>query len=308
MCTSNTEHYEFCKDEFCRKPLVSKTAIHSGFCGKKCKKSYELRNAVKLSNQYRELGVSLSDFIKVDRNVLVNKCHKEGCENEAKGKKYCSHSCYASDRRKVRICEKPGCENEIKTRRAKTHFCSVECYKESVKTKKISKNKTCNNIVYGNKDTMYCSDVCYKTHKFGYAVNDKKCQKDGCDNKIKQRGSKRKFCSSECYVQDRKSDKFKIGVTSLRSIKKGKRKRRCIKTENGWVLLAKHVWEKANGPTPKGYFINIKDGNTFNDQDINNLELMSFAQSLVNARGKRGKSDKEIKKVDSDKFEPGFYF
>jgi hypothetical protein len=45
------------------------------------------------------------------------------------------------------------------------------------------------------------------------------------------------------------------------------------------VRRPKTIWEKANGPVPKGYIIYHKDGDNKND-DLSNLEIITRAELL----------------------------
>jgi hypothetical protein len=47
-----------------------------------------------------------------------------------------------------------------------------------------------------------------------------------------------------------------------------------------WVEYQKYIWEKHNGPIPKGMVIRFKDGDSMNT-DINNLMLITKAQNLM---------------------------
>lgn len=47
-----------------------------------------------------------------------------------------------------------------------------------------------------------------------------------------------------------------------------------------WVMRYRLIWEKVNGPIPRGFVIRHKDGNTLND-DINNLELISRRDNML---------------------------
>lgn len=51
-----------------------------------------------------------------------------------------------------------------------------------------------------------------------------------------------------------------------------------------WKLRCVVVWEKHNGPVPKGVVIHHKDRDTLND-DIDNLEALSRADHLATHRG-----------------------
>lgn len=310
MCSSTKEHHSICKNNFCKKTLTSDSAIHSGFCGEKCKKSYILQNALKLSEQYKELGVSLSECIKSKNAKKDKPCRRAGCNNQIKQRrkssKYCSLECSSAARKKIKVCQNSRCNNLIGGHTLKSTFCSRACYLDSVKPKRKCRRTECSNVVYGGKRVVYCSDECFKLHKRGYIFKDKKCQRSGCDNEIKLRGTKRRFCSHDCYIKEKASHKGALGTITLKATKRDQRKRRYIKTEKGWVLLSKYTWEKEHGSVPKGYFVHIKDGNLFNDQDIDNLELMSFKAILLESRVRKKEPTSKPEGSKSELFKTDF--
>ena len=271
-------HHKNCKNNICRKQLNSHSAQESGFCGDECKKSHILQKALMISYEYKELGFALADDI-----PKISLCAREGCLNHPKDKKrkYCSMECSALSKKKIRICQKQGCSNEVKKHEKSTRFCSRECYKQHIQPSKICKRSGCDKLVFGGERPKFCSEECYKLSKFGYVIKDKKCQRDSCQNEIKGRGSKRRFCSNECYVINKKSP---IGTIKLKTDGRDSRKRRFIRINSGWSLLSKYTWEKAHGPIPEGYFVRIKDGNLYNDEDLDNLELMTYVDMLNEAR------------------------
>lgn len=52
-----------------------------------------------------------------------------------------------------------------------------------------------------------------------------------------------------------------------------------VKTEKGFVLKHRMIWEKHNGPIPKGHIVRFKNGNKL-DIRIENLELVTCAQNM----------------------------
>ncbi len=47
-----------------------------------------------------------------------------------------------------------------------------------------------------------------------------------------------------------------------------------------WVPYHRYLWEQHNGPIPKGYNIQFRDGNTLNCEDINNLYMISRGEQM----------------------------
>lgn len=64
-------------------------------------------------------------------------------------------------------------------------------------------------------------------------------------------------------------------VGTIRKVKFGLREYRQIKVAepSKWVMMSRYVWEKENGPLPKGYGIVFIDTNSLND-NIDNLAAM----------------------------------
>lgn len=52
-----------------------------------------------------------------------------------------------------------------------------------------------------------------------------------------------------------------------------------VKTEKGFVLKHRMIWEKHNGPIPKGHIVRFKNGNKL-DIRIENFELVTCAQNM----------------------------
>ena len=69
-----------------------------------------------------------------------------------------------------------------------------------------------------------------------------------------------------------------------------------VKNPNVWRLKHSVIWEKENGPVPKGHAIMFADGNKQNF-DINNLLLVSRAQLLFMVTKKLRKNDIELTKA-----------
>ena len=135
-----------------------------------------------------------------------------------------------------------------------------------------------------------------------------KCQHLKCGKDFKTEKKDKKFCSNDCYINDRKEnpEKYlngtfkkgsspwnlgkgfsKIGRTTIKSkklVSGGKKNLRFINVgdENGrakYIRNDKFVWEQANGPIPDGFVVYHKDGRSLND-DINNLECIELSEAL----------------------------
>lgn len=52
-----------------------------------------------------------------------------------------------------------------------------------------------------------------------------------------------------------------------------------VKTEKGFVLKHRMLWEKHNGPIPKGHLIRFRNGNKL-DVRIENLEMVTLSQNM----------------------------
>lgn len=90
------------------------------------------------------------------------------------------------------------------------------------------------------------------------------------------RNSKGQFIKGEPTI------KYPIGSVRIRRRNRnGGEQRAYIKTAepNVWILHARYVWEKANGPIPRGMGIHHKDRDKLNDA-LDNLELVSKAEHI----------------------------
>jgi hypothetical protein len=73
-----------------------------------------------------------------------------------------------------------------------------------------------------------------------------------------------------------------IGTVRIRTRHKRSGEQRAfikIAEPNVWILRARHIWEQARGPIPRGMGIHHKDRNKLND-DLGNLELVSKAEHI----------------------------
>ena len=69
-----------------------------------------------------------------------------------------------------------------------------------------------------------------------------------------------------------------------------------IRDPNKWVLKHRVIWEKENGPLPKGHAIIFADGDKSN-LDINNFILVTRAQLLIMNTKNLKKNDRELTKI-----------
>lgn len=69
-----------------------------------------------------------------------------------------------------------------------------------------------------------------------------------------------------------------------------------ISDPNKWELKHRVIWEKENGPLPRGHAIIFADGNKLN-LDINNFILVTRAQLLIMNTKNLKKNDRELTKV-----------
>jgi hypothetical protein len=70
-----------------------------------------------------------------------------------------------------------------------------------------------------------------------------------------------------------------IGAVKIKKDTSTKKLYLFIKTETGWKLAHKHLWELHKGPIPSGTVIRFKDGNSLNCF-IENLELKAKVDVL----------------------------
>lgn len=163
-----------------------------------------------------------------------------------------------------------------------------------------------------------------------------KCQNPECGKNFEGRKQKNyvsKFCCNQCSADDRKNrpelyDKKKLGfqkghkswnagvkgtktgnfMIRSKTLKTGNVKRlRFVNIGIGargvveYERNDKHVWEKTNGPVPKGHVIYHKDGRTLND-DLDNLECIPVGEALSRYSALRDKvynlkNAKHVKKI-----------
>lgn len=64
-----------------------------------------------------------------------------------------------------------------------------------------------------------------------------------------------------------------------------------------WVPYHRYLWEQHNGPIPKGYNIQFRDGNTLNCEDINNLYMISRSEQLKTENSFYAQYPKEVQQL-----------
>lgn len=228
--------------------------------------------------------------IKKERIIKEKKiCKNQGCNNHIKARgtkhKYCSIKCSGESKKKwkIRVCK--NCNKTYQSSRHKKIFCSVNCYRAGIKVERICQNTECNSIIKkSTKGSKYCSERCYHYIRSKHIVRVTHCQFNQCGEKLTEKKMQyfQKYCGRDCYQKDRKiKNESLIGEKiSLRKRKEWEYPRRFIKTENGWVMLARYTWEKANGSIPPKHYIAYKDGDSFNDMNIDNLYLKKHEDNL----------------------------
>lgn len=228
--------------------------------------------------------------IKKEKKIKEKKiCRNSQCENEVKAKgsrrKYCSLKCSAESKKKwkIRICK--NCSNEYQSSRYRKIFCSEKCYREGIKVKRICQNPECNSVIEkSTKESKYCSKKCYNYIRTKHIIRITHCQNKECSKELTETKKKnfQKYCGKVCYQKDRKikTESLIEDKISFRRRKEWAYPKRFIKTERGWVMLSRYTWEKANGPVPPKHYVAYKDGDSFNDQDINNLYLRNMDDNL----------------------------
>lgn len=260
-------------------------------------------------------------------------CKLKGCSNKVKNKRrlFCSRECHKSHiGSKIPKCENPACEKRVK--RGRNQYCSWTCYKvhNDVHAHDTCQRTGCDHKLTSRKSTRkYCSQECYRLDHPNRPTRKKVrlCTLPGCGKQIRRRGNGRKFCSVECSVKARKklqpivcpccdtefspkrfrqiycSDKCRKGNKEhvLKNI--NGQVRRYTRVDKKWKLAAIVTWEKHNGPVPEGKSIWFKDGEHFNDLDINNLYLVEHKEYLALYRKKSHNGEEE----DSEEMTKGKY-
>jgi hypothetical protein len=291
-----------CQEKHCLRPGCEKhVPVHrnDGFCSFNCKKTHEIMQFRKTQEQYSELPL-----VKAPVVSKIKICLADGCENivkkRGKAAKYCSQKCFHESKRKYHIipCENPGCKKPFQSGRFNKRFCSRECFHIVIKSEKNCANQECQKLFTPEKrSSKYCCRACFDAVRGKNILHYDVCQFSNCGKKLsaEQRERHQKFCSVSCSFSDRKEKMGTgIGKITFRKEKGWVYPRRFIKTEKGWILLSRYTWEQVNGPLPKHHIVVCKDGNTFNDDDISNLEIAHVSKALL------AKSIRKTEKVQEE--------
>lgn len=241
-------------------------------------------------------------------------CSLDGCYTHVKNKrrKYCSRECHEKAiGAKIPKCGNPACEKRVK--RGRNQYCSWECYKVDNDTnahEKCQRVGCCTPLVSRKSTRKYCSQDCYRLDHPNRPSRKviRICTLPGCGKRITRRGNGRKFCSVACSVVARKklketscptcntvfspkrfrqiycSDKCRRDEKEFTTKKVGSRVRRFTKVNKKWVLTAEVTWQTVHGDVPHGKDVWFKDGESFNDMDINNLYLVDHKEYLALSR------------------------
>jgi hypothetical protein len=277
MCNSQS-----CQRRGCLK-LVPENRT-DGFCSAQCKKN---EFALRLSN----MRMVYSELPSVKSEPKEKKvCKNTGCNNVIKKRgrraKYCSIACRSEDRKKYKVIPCEQCQTPFQSGRFNKRFCSRACHRAFIRVERFCANSECGKLLdCSGGIKKYCGKSCYDTDRNKGVVRYHECQNSTCHKALTEAQTKngQKYCGNSCYVQAKKQIQGDgIGKITLRKERQWKYPRRFIKTGRGWILLARYTWEQQNGPLPANHYISCKDGNTFNDEDINNLEAIHISQALKN--------------------------
>lgn len=238
-------------------------------------------------------------------------CRLEGCNEKIKNSRrvFCSRKCHEkSIGARIPKCGNPACSKRVK--RGRNQYCSWTCYKidNNVNAHETCIRTGCDEKLTSRKSTRkYCSQDCYRLDHPNRPSRKKVriCTLEGCGKQIRRRGNGRKFCSVTCSVKARKKlkpincpvceknfqpsryrqiycgDHCRKNKKEFSLKKIGNKIRRYSKVDKKWKLTANVTWEQNKGtPVPKGMSIFFKDGEHFNDMDINNLYLVTHKEYL----------------------------
>jgi hypothetical protein len=167
----------------------------------------------------------------------MNKCLI--CSKETKNKKYCSHKCYSLNL-KNNIGEKHPRYSGLGIG---TKYICINCEKENLRTRGKQK---------------YCNVSCQVKYEY----------KTGKRDKFKNTENSHKF------ILDRSREKFEDGTYHKWL---GKRGYYIICFEGKRKPEHHYIWEKVNGPIPKGYAVHHIDFNKLNN-NLENLELLTHSE------------------------------
>ena len=266
-------------------------------------------------------------------------CKLDGCFTYVKNKrrKFCSKECSIKSKgAKIPKCENKNCNKKVK--RNRNHYCSWKCYRicTDKHAHDTCQHAGCNNPLTSRKSTRkYCSQECYKLDHPNRPSRKKVriCTLPGCKNQIKRRGANKKYCSVACSVISRKTlvsticptceknfqplrqkqifcsnicrrEEKKVKIKILDNLPRRFtrvvfQKMNISNVKSKWILTANATWEEHNGEVSNDKKIWFKDGNCFNDMDINNLYLVDRKEYL--------ELIKEVAQPDKETLKSGNY-
>jgi hypothetical protein len=98
------------------------------------------------------------------------------------------------------------------------------------------------------------------------------------------KGKKQHEYMSEEVIERSKATRFKKGQIPPNTRRIGDERINVygyveVKTDKGFILKHRLIWEEKNGPVPKGCILRFKNGNK-QDLRIENIELLTFSQNM----------------------------
>jgi hypothetical protein len=200
-----------CENKHCNRNGCEKHVPENrtdGFCSAACKKSEEIMKFVALKDSYSELPMANALLLKKTYKAERNKCYLATCENKVKEKrsKYCSVECKSKDV-KYGVVDCKNCTTPFKSSYSRKTFCSMACNLEYKKVEKFCQNEGCENKVkQRGKRIKYCSSECFQNTRRKKVELFTNCQNKECNLPLSDYQSKnhQKYCSGSCYLTVRK--------------------------------------------------------------------------------------------------------
>ncbi len=131
----------------------------------------------------------------------------------------------------------------------------------------------------GSRTFKFCAPQCYKL----WQKSHRNAGHFKTGHRVWNKGVKGLHLSPHSeYKKGRKSEKWlPVGSETIRTRKRDNKPRCFIKIAepNVWKLRAVLVWEKRNGPLPRGLLIHHEDRDTLNDK-IRNLKALTRAEHI----------------------------
>ena len=104
--------------------------------------------------------------------------------------------------------------------------------------------------------------------------------------KMRRMGLKRKPSNHPAQFKPGHTRSASVEIGHVTKVPRGKKFIMLIKTEDGWVSYARHVWENANGPIPQDKKIWFVDGDQTNC-DLGNLMVVTSKEAMAFARKRK---------------------